>query len=112
MSKRRTEIPYGTLEILILKTLDILGPLHGYRLARRIEQVAEGTLRLSQGAIYPVLVRLEQEGWIRTRWELSETNRQVKSYELTSSGRRQLATAVAQWQRANALVAKFLESEP
>jgi transcriptional regulator len=112
MSTDRCDVPYGTLDLLILKTLHSRGPLHGYRLARHIEQVADGTLRLSQGSIYPALVRLEQEGWIRTRWGLSETNRRVKFYELTRSGQKQLAVAVTKWERATALVAKFLEFPP
>ena len=110
MSKERSDVPYGTLDLLVLRTLGSMGPLHGYRLARRIEQISEGTLRLSQGSIYPALVRLEQEGWIRTRWGVSETNRRVKFYELTKSGQKQLVSAVADWERAIALVAKFLES--
>jgi transcriptional regulator len=105
-----TDVPYGTLELLILKTLDTLGPLHGYRIARRIEQVSEGALTVSQGSIYPALIRLEQEGWIRTSRGVSETNRQVKFYALTAGGRKQLATAVRKWERNQALVAKFLEA--
>ena len=108
MSTQKTEIPYGTLDLLILKTLDTMGALHGYSLARRIEQVSESTLRLSQGSIYPALIRLEQQGWIQTAWGTSETNRKVKVYSLTDAGREQLRVAVANWEQATALVARFL----
>ncbi len=83
MSDQKTDVPYGTLDLLILKTLDTMGPMHGYRIARRIEQVAENLLRLNQGSIYPPLMRLEQQGWIRTQWGISETKRKVKFYSLT-----------------------------
>ena len=108
MSTQKTDVPYGTLELLILKTLATMGPLHGYSLARRIEQVSESALRLSQGSIYPALVRLEQQGWIGTKWGVSETNRKVKVYSLTETGVRQLRVAVETWEQATALVARFL----
>jgi PadR family transcriptional regulator PadR len=111
MSESKTDVPYGTLDLLILKTLDTMGPMHGYRIARRIEQVAENLLRLNQGSIYPALIRLEQQGWIRTRWGTSETKRQVKFYSLTRAGAKQLSIEVANWERATALVARFLEAE-
>ena len=110
MSTDKRELPYGTLDLLILKTLDTMGPLHGYSIARRIEQVA-GSVRLSQGTIYPALIRLEQQGWIRTRWGLSETNRKVKFYSLTAAGTRQLRVQVANWESAAALVARILEAK-
>jgi len=110
MSTQKSEVPYGTLDLLVLKTLDTMGPLHGYGIARRIEQVSE-TLRLSQGSIYPALMRLEQQGWIRTEWGVSETNRKVKFYALTRAGRKQLDEAVKQWQNTTALVARFLEAK-
>jgi DNA-binding PadR family transcriptional regulator len=83
----KTDVPYGTLDLLILKTLDTMGAMHGYSLARRIEQVSERLVRLSQGSIYPALIRLEQHGFIRTAWGFSETNRKVKiySHECSSS---------------------------
>jgi len=111
MSEEKTEVPYGTLDLLILKTLDTMGPMHGYRIARRIEQVAENLVRLNQGSIYPALIRLEEQGWIRTQWGVSETKRKVKFYSLTRAGTRQLGIAVANWERATALVARFLEAE-
>jgi PadR family transcriptional regulator, regulatory protein PadR len=111
MSTSRAEVPYGTLDLVILKTLDTMGAMHGYSIARRIEQVADNLLRMSQGSIYPALIRLEQQGWIRTQWGVSETNRKVKLYSLTKSGTRQLHVEVANWERATALVARFLEAK-
>jgi transcriptional regulator len=109
MSKQQPDFPYGTLDLLILKTLEALGTLHGYAIARRIEQVAGDAFQLSQGSVYPALVRLEQEGWISTEWGISETNRKVKLYSLTRAGRKQIHAEVANWKRATALVARFLE---
>lgn len=113
MSKRKNkdDVPYGTLDLLILKTLETMGTMHGYRIARRIEQVSENRLQLSQGSIYPALIRLEQEGWITTEWGISETNRKVKFYSLTAAGRKQLQLEVERWEQANALVARFLETK-
>jgi transcriptional regulator len=111
MSKQKVEIPYGTLDLLILKTLETMGPLHGYALARRIEQVSGESLQLSQGSVYPALIRLEQEGWIVTEWGISETNRKVKFYSLTRTGRKQLLVELANWEKATALVARFLGAE-
>ena len=111
MSKEKTEVPYGTLDLLILKTLETLGPVHGYRISRRIEQVSESALQLSQGSIYPALIRLEQEGWIRAEWGVSETNRKVKIYELTSAGAKQLRAEIDKWRKATDFVARFLEAE-
>lgn len=110
MSLPETEVPHGTLDLLVLKTLDLMGPLHGYGLARRIEQIST-TLRLSQGSIYPALMRLEQQDWIKTEWGISETNRKVKFYSLTRSGAKQLRVEVANWERATALVARFLDAK-
>ncbi|HLJ13343.1 MAG TPA: PadR family transcriptional regulator [Bryobacteraceae bacterium] len=109
MSKQ-AEIPRGTLDLLILKTLQTMGSMHGYALARRIEQVSGDSLRLSQGSIYPALIRLQQEGWVRTEWGISETNRKVKFFSLTKAGRKQLLIEVVNWERATALVARFLEA--
>src|ERR1051325_11917560 len=110
MSKQQTEVPYGTLDLLILKTLETMGPLNGYAIARRIEQVSGQSLQLSQGSVYPALIGLEQEGWINTEWGISETNRKVKFYSLTRTGRKQLLVEVANWEKATALVARFLEA--
>jgi PadR family transcriptional regulator PadR len=103
----KAELPYGTLDLLILKTLDTMGALHGYSIARRIEQMA-GTLKLSQGSIYPALMRLEQQGWISTKWGVSETNRKVKFYALTRAGAKRLHVEVANWEQAATLVARIL----
>jgi PadR family transcriptional regulator PadR len=108
MSKENTELPYGTLDLLVLKTLDTLGPLHGYAIARRIEQMAGGLLHLSQGSIYPALLRLEQQDWIATKWGVSETNRKVKIYSLTRAGEKQLHVEVANWEQGSAFVARVL----
>jgi len=110
MSKQQNEVPYGTLDLLILKTLETLGTLHGYAIARRIEQVSGDDMQLSQGSVYPALIRLQQEGWIATDWGISETNRKVKFYSLTEAGRKQLPIEVAKWEKATALVARFLEA--
>jgi transcriptional regulator len=107
-NKTRTDIPHGTLDLLILRTLDTLGALHGYSIARRIEQVVGADVHLSQGSIYPALIRLEQRGWIRTRWGTSETNRRVKFYELTRAGAKQLQARIADWEQSTALIARFL----
>ena len=108
MSKPKADLPYGTLDLLILKTLDTMGALHGYSIARRIEQMSGSVMRLSQGSIYPALMRLEQQGWISTKWGVSETNRKVKFYSLTSAGAKQLHVEVANWEQAAALVARIL----
>ena len=110
MSKDKSEVPRGTLDLLVLKTLETMGRMHGYAIARRIEQVSGDSLQLSQGSIYPALMRLEQEGWIETDWGISETNRKVKFYSLTKAGRKQLAVEVANWEKATALVTRFLEA--
>jgi transcriptional regulator len=112
MSSQKTEVPYGALDLVILKILDTMGPMHGYSIARRIEQVADNLLHMSQGSIYPALIRLEQQGWIRTQWGVSDTRRKVKIYSLTAAGTRQLRVQVANWERATALVARFLEAKP
>lgn len=110
MSKQQTEVPYGTLDLLILKTLETMGTMHGYAIARRIEQVSGDSLQLSQGSVYPALIRLQQEGWICTDWGISETNRKVKFYALTKAGRKQLRVEVANWEKATAFVARFLQA--
>ena len=110
MSKPKADLPYGTLDLLILKTLDTMGALHGYSIARRIEQVS-GSVKLSQGSIYPALMRLEQQDWISTKWGVSETNRKVKIYSLTRTGAKRLHVEVANWQQAAALVARILDAK-
>jgi PadR family transcriptional regulator len=104
-----TEIPYGTLDLMVLKTLQTLGPLHGYGIARRIEQVANGTLALNQGTIYPALLRLEQKGWISSEWGSSDNNRRARFYSITRAGRRQLAVETDIWERTVAMMSRVLE---
>lgn len=105
------EVPYGTLDLMVLKTLEGLGPLHGYGIARRIEQVTDGGLALNQGTIYPALLRLEQKGWIKSAWGTSENNRRARFYNITASGRRQLAAEADLWTRTVAMVSRLLGSQ-
>src|SRR5690349_15113635 len=104
-----SEVPYGTLDLMVLKTLAALGAQHGYGIARRIEQVAEGALALNQGTIYPALLRLEQKGWITSSYGTSENNRRARFYEITKAGRKQLAAEVDLWERTVAMVNRMLE---
>jgi len=108
MSATSSEVPYGTLDLMVLKTLAGLGPLHGYGIARRIEQVANGSLALNQGTIYPALLRLEQKGWIASEWGTSENNRRARFYSITRAGRRQLARETALWERTVSMVNRLL----
>ena len=100
----KADVLQGTLALLILKTLDSLGPQHGYGIARRIEQVSGDILTLNQGTLYPALVRLEQQAWIKAKWGVSEQNRRAKYYQLTRAGRRQLEREAAAWERLAAAV--------
>ena len=104
----KQEVLPGTLTLLILKTLDTLGPLHGYGIARRIEQVSGDLLELNQGTIYPALLKLEQMGWIRTKWSTSENNRRAKYYSVTAAGKKQLVKEEEEWRRTSAIVTRFL----
>jgi transcriptional regulator len=103
------EVPYGTLDLMVLKTLQAMGPLHGYAIARRIEQVAQGSLALKQGTIYPALLRLEQKGWIVSRWGVSETKRRVRFFTITRAGLRQLTAEQRLWERTVAILNRMLE---
>ena len=103
-----SEVPYGTLDLLVLKTLRGLGPLHGYGVARRIEQMARGILSLNQGTIYPALLRLEQQGLIKSSWGTSDNNRRAKFYEITRAGEKHLSAEVRQWARMTSLVNRLL----
>lgn len=105
------DVPYGTLDLMILKTLESMGPLHGFGLARQIEQVSENLLELNQGSVYPALQRLVQEGWITAEWGVSESNRRAKFYSITAAGRKQLRTEVESWHRTALLVQRFLALE-
>lgn len=103
----KTDIWQGTLALMILKTLETLGPLHGYGIARRIEQTSGDRLSLNYGTLYPSLLKLEQEGWITSEWGTSENNRKAKYYKLTRSGRKQLALEAKEWNQTTAIVARF-----
>lgn len=107
----RTELLQGTLDLLVLKTLATLGELHGFGIARRIEQVSGGSVLLNQGTIYPALVRLEEQGWIASEWGTSDNNRRARFYAITAAGRKQLKEEVANWQRVTALVDAVLAAE-
>lgn len=107
-----TEVPYGTLDLMVLKTLDALGPLNGYAIARRIEQVAEGMLTLNQGTIYPALLRLEQRAWISSRWGTTENNRRARFYSITKSGQKQLAEEAENWGQTVAMLNRLLRGRP
>ena len=108
----KAEVLQGTLILLVLRTLEALGPLHGYGIARRIEQISEELLQLNQGTLYPALLRMEQEGWITSRWGPSEKNRKAKFYAISGSGRKQLARETKDWARMRATIDRFLGSIP
>jgi len=98
----------GTLDLMVLRTLESMGPQHGFGLAKRIQQISEGVLELNQGTLYPALLRLEQKGWIASEWGASEANRRARFYKLTPAGRRQVARESRDWERTVALMARFL----
>jgi PadR family transcriptional regulator, regulatory protein PadR len=107
----KTDVWQGTLALMVLRTLETLGPLHGYGLARRIEQTSGDLLQLNYGTLYPALLKLEQEGFIRSRWGVSENNRRAKYYELTKAGQKQLKRSAAEWEQTTAILARFLRPE-
>lgn len=109
MAANREDILRGTLDLFVLKTLDTLGPLHGYGIARRIEQVSENLLYLNQGTLYPALLRLEQKGWITSEWGVSDNNRRARYYSLTKAGKKQLAREIESWERMAGIVARLLQ---
>jgi len=104
----KPEVPYGTLELLILRTLETMGALHGFGLARRIEQVSEDVLRLNEGTVYTSLLRLQQHKWIASRWGVSENNRKAKFYSITPRGLKQLARETDDWQRIASVIGRIL----
>jgi transcriptional regulator len=108
MGESKSDVLQGTLDLMVLKTLQSMGPLHGYGIARRIEQVSVNTLSLNQGTIYPALLRLQQRGWIKAEWGTSETGRRAKFYSLSRSGRKQIEEETANWERIAATMARFL----
>ncbi len=109
MAHAKADVLQGTLDLIVLKTLDSMGPLHGYGLAQRIQQVSRDLLQLNQGTLYPALLRLEQGGWIASKWGVSENNRRAKFYSLTRAGKKQLAVETENWERMAALMAHLLE---
>jgi PadR family transcriptional regulator, regulatory protein PadR len=104
----KTDVWQGTLALMVLKTLETMGPQHGYGLARRIEQTSGGLLELNYGTLYPALLKLEQEGIIRSEWGVSENNRRAKFYALTRAGQRELSKAAAEWEQTTEILARFL----
>src|ERR671921_2412977 len=107
MTPDKSDVLYGTLGLLVIKTLEALGPLHGYRIARRIEQISGDQLALNQGTLYPALLKLEQAGWVSTKWGESESGRRVKIYALTRAGRQQLHAQEAEWRFATGIIDRF-----
>ncbi len=107
----KSEVLQGTLDLLILKTLEAMGPMHGWGIARRLEQVSEHLLQMNQGTVYPALLRLDQAGWIRSDWGISENNRRARFYSLTTAGRRRLRTEERNWDRMAAVITRVLRSE-
>src|SRR5579871_5656411 len=112
MAASKLELLQGTLDLMVLQTLEAMGPLHGYGIARRIEQVSGNEVLLNQGTIYASLVRLQQRRWIAARWGTSDNNRKAKFYSITRSGRKQLTEDAAYWQRLSSVMARVLESKP
>ncbi len=108
MAQSRSEILQGTLDLMVLKALDALGPLHGYGIARRLEQISEEVLKLNEGTVYASLLRLVQNGWIAAKWGVSENNRKAKFYSITKAGRKQLAREAQNWERISAVVGRLL----
>lgn len=110
MEQHKNEVLPGTLNLMVLKTLSTLGSLHGYGIARRIEQISGNLLQLNQGTIYPALLHLEQMGWISSKWGVSENNRRARYYSITRAGRKQLAAEEENWRRTSEIMIRFLES--
>ena len=111
MGHDKTDVLQGTLALMVLTTLDAMGPLHGYGIARRIEQMSGNEIQMNQGTLYPALVKLEQQGWIRGKWGVSDNNRKAKFYAITPAGRRQLAAEAERWSRVASIVERFLKPE-
>ena len=108
MSQSKADVLQGTLDLMVLKTLDTLGRQHGYGIAQRIQQISHDVLHLNQGTLYPALLRLQQRGWITSKWGASETNRKAKYYSITRSGQKQLQTETADWDRMSAVINRML----
>ena len=110
--RRRKDVQQGSLALMVLKTLDVLGPQHGYGLAKRIEQISGDVLSVNQGTLYPLLLKLEQEGAIASAWGPSDNNRRARFYQLTPAGRRQLQAETRNWQETMALIGRFVDAKP
>jgi PadR family transcriptional regulator, regulatory protein PadR len=110
--KDKTDVLQGTLALMVLKTLEVLGPLHGYGIARRIEQISGDLLTVNQGTLYPVLLKLEQEGSIASEWGTSENNRKARFYRLTRDGRKQLRAETVGWEQTTAIIGRFFGVKP
>jgi PadR family transcriptional regulator PadR len=110
MPSSKTEVLQGTLDMLVLKTLDSMGPMHGFGIALRIQQVSKDLLQLNQGTLYPALLRLEQSGWISSKWGVSENNRRAKYYSLTRAGRKQLEQEVESWDSMSTMINRVLKA--
>jgi transcriptional regulator len=111
VSSEKSEVLQGTLDLMILKTLHALGPLHGFGIARRIEQLSEDVLKLNEGTVYTSLLRLQQQGWIDSEWGASENNRKARFYSITRRGRKQLAVETANWERISGVIGRVLAQE-
>lgn len=108
MADSKSEILQGTLDLMVLKTLDAMGPMHGYGIARRIEQLSEDALQVNQGTVYLCLIRLVQKGWIKAEWGTSENNRKAKFYTISRAGRKQLAAETENWERISGIIGRLL----
>ena len=108
----KADVLQGTLILMVLRTLEALGPMHGYGIARRIEQISQDVLQLNQGTLYPALLRMEQEGWIASKWGASEKNRRARFYSITAAGRRQLAKETEDWRRMSTTIERFVGFDP
>jgi len=109
MKQQKSDVLQGTLDLLVLKTLNTMGPMHGWGIAQRIQQVSEDMLRLNQGTLYPALLRLQQRGWITAKWGVSDNNRKAKYYSITRAGRKRLEQEAEDWQRMAAVINRVLE---
>ena len=107
----KSDVLQGTLDLLVLKTLETMGPMHGWGIARRLEQVSENLLQMNQGTVYPALLRLEQSGWIGSEWGISENKRRARFYSITRAGRRRLQVEQENWDRMSAMIARVLRPE-
>jgi len=107
--KDKPEVMYGTLDLLVLRTLDALGPLHGYAIARRLEQISRDLLQLNQGTLYPALLRLENSGWIRSKWGMTENKRRARYYSVTQSGRKRMQRETDNWKQMSEIINRVLD---